>query len=254
MGNTKFYFEEQGNIVMIRIQSDVSVNAWTGSVLIPQEIKINKIITKPSITEIWQKIPEFQNNQIDFVGGKPNGFEGDGIIFKIILEGNGKLQFSSITAAYLNDGAGSNALVLRESLDYSLKNNSFIGIVDNTAPQAFSPQFFQDINFFDNKPVVIFETEDNESGISYYEIKEITGSGIIDWHAAESPYVLNEGVKEIQIKAVDNFGNERIETFNAEKTNLSSESVLLFVLVIAIIAVAYIIILKWRKKRSLKLF
>ncbi|MDI6734039.1 MAG: hypothetical protein QMD50_00895, partial [Patescibacteria group bacterium] len=234
---------------MIRIQSDVSVNAWTGSVLVPPEIKISKIITSPTITEIWQKNPEFQNNQIDFVGGKPNGFEGDGVIFKIILEGSGKLQFSSTTSAYLNDGAGSDVLALLDSLDYFSKSDSVAGVVDNTAPQAFLPEFFQDENFFDNKPVVIFGAEDNESGISHYEVKEVTGSGIIDWHVAESPYVLNEGVQKIQIKAVDNFGNERIEVLNLERAGYLKYAMLFIFAIIGIIVIVYAI-KQWKIKKS----
>jgi hypothetical protein len=207
---TTFYLTQENNVVSARIKSGESINAWQGTISFSGAIPKN-VITEGSVSLFWQTPPNISGNEVSWSGGVPGGFSGDGILFKIILEeGSGKAVFSKDTSAYLNDGTGRAASSTLESL------NLFSGAAqiykDINPPLAFRPQVLKIKSIFQGQPVAVFITTDKESGISHYEIKEYTTQGELGWHTAQSPYLINQGVKELQIKAVDNFGNVRLET------------------------------------------
>ena len=211
-----FYFEQQENIVSVKITTDVPINAWEGSVTIPETLNIGNIITAGSIVEIWQTIPRAEGKNIVFTGGNPNGFSGDGVLFKFIVgRGNGTFTFSKDTVAYLNDGQGTQGSITTQPLMYYLGQGVIVEPrIDREPPQPFEPVLYRESAFFDGSRVLIFSARDFESGISRYEIRETTKQGVGNWHLAESPYVVYEDVTRIEVKAVDAFNNERIAVVN----------------------------------------
>ena len=245
---TKFYFEQNNQIVSVKLQSDDLVNAWSGSVILPKSIQVSNIITADTITEIWQKVPQLEEGQIVFTGGRPNGFKGDGILFQFVVDrGSYFLDFSPDTATYLNDGLGTRSESILESFNYQLASDIPIKVrIDKEPP--FSPVVYKDEDFFDGQPVIIFSTRDFESGISHYEIRETTKNGVSNWQNAESPYLINPDVKRIEIKAVDAFDNERIAILNIKPEFLALKLVILGIIFLGLIFLGYNLIKRWKKR------
>lgn len=245
----RFYFEQNNQIVSVKLQSDEPVNAWSGSVMLPESIQTWNIITADTITAIWQQRPTLENNQIVFTGGKPNGFKGDGILFQFVVgRGDWFINFSPETTAYLNDGLGTKAELTLESLNYQLASDVPIKVrVDKEPPQPFSPVIYKDKDFFDGQPVIVFSARDFESGISHYEVRETTKKGVGNWQIAESPYLINPDIRRIEIKAVDAFDNERISILNIKPEFLALKLVILIILVFGLIFLGYNIIRRWKK-------
>lgn len=216
-----FYFEQQENIVSVKIAADVSVNAWEGSVTIPKTLNVGNIITAGSIVEIWQTTPRAEGKNIVFTGGTTNGFSGDGVLFKFIVgRGNGTFTFSKDTVAYLNDGQGTQGSITTQPLTYYLAQKAVVEPrIDREPPQPFEPVLYREKEFFDGSRVLVFSARDFESGISHYEIRETTKQGIGNWRPAESPYVVYEDVTRIEVKAVDAFNNERIAVVNVTQVS-----------------------------------
>jgi hypothetical protein len=240
----KFYFTQNNQIVNVKMVADDSVNAWSGSVVLPSDIPL-RIFTGDTITKFWQKTPVQKGNLITFTGGIPSGFQGDGVLFGFAAgEGSYDFSFSPETAAYLNDGEGTKANTILQALSYSSGPES-ISMIDREPPQPFSPLIYREKGFFDGNPVLIFSAEDNESGISHYEARETLKLGTGNWHRVESPYLINSDVYRIQIKAVDAFGNERIAVTDV-RSDFPIVGIIFVVLVIGAV-VGYLLYNKFRK-------
>jgi hypothetical protein len=246
---SKFYFQQNNNLIEVRFSTDVSVNAWEGSVILSPAPPDAKIITAESITTFWQTPPALEGNKIFFRGGRPNGFEGEGTLFKISLPaGKYSLEFSPNSAAYLNDGLGTAALIELQPRTFSVAAKE--ELVDRTPPQPFRPFLYRDKNFFDGRPVVIFETMDLESGVSRYEIRETTRFGVGSFHQAESPYFVNPDVKKLEIKAIDAFGNERIEVLRVAPEFSLTTLVIASAIFVVILGLLYNLIIRRQKARN----
>ncbi len=245
----RFYIENNQGTLNIKLQSDATVNAWSGAVAVKGPIQNAKILTAGGVTELWQEPPHWNGNEIDFTGGKPNGFSGEGTLFQIIL-GNGdyQLSFAPQTAAYLNDGLGTKAPVILESLVFDGRAETLNLAKDTEPPEPFTPTLYQEKDFFDNKPVAMFSASDRDSGVNHYEVREITEKGSGFFKEAQSPYLINGDVKTLEIKAVDNFGNERIETLNVKSGTSDWYSIILILAGFAALAFIVYNIRRWIRK------
>ncbi len=83
---------------------------------------------------------------------------------------------------------------------------------DSEPPYSFEPILTQIPEIAGDNYLLIFSTQDEESGIDHYEIQEEGEPFVV----AESPYVLkNQDLdQEITIKAIDQNGNERTVVFS----------------------------------------
>lgn len=90
-----------------------------------------------SILPIWPTVPVYnaQNKSIIFTGGVPNGFNTEGLLFRLLVRpvSSGNLDISYEGKAYLNDGKGTKENVSSKYFKISLDNNSG----DNTQRQTF---------------------------------------------------------------------------------------------------------------------
>lgn len=102
-------------IVEARIDTEQKeVNAIEGKIAFPKnELKAADIIKGESAVGLWIKEPNYSNEtgQIDFSGGIPGGFSGQGAIFKIIFSAIGNADsaevfFENSSQVLLNDGKG----------------------------------------------------------------------------------------------------------------------------------------------------
>ena len=249
-----FSFIQEGADVIVQVKSDVLTNAWQGSVILPKSAQNVRVNIGASFADIWQQTPVQNGSQIHFTAGKINGFIGEEELFRFSLApGNAyPLQFSKDTSAYLNDGLGTKAQVSIPASPFvvNVSAEMISPTTDTVPPESFIPQLYLQEGFFDERPVVLFSTKDLQSGVSHYEVRELTDSGTIDWHTAESPYLISSDVKSIEIKAVDYYGNERIEMLNVRANPFFTLSVI--AVVILGIAILYTIS-RWRKPRKKKL-
>ena len=248
---THFYFEQNNQTVSVKLSTDQLINAWSGEVILPANAGQVRLITADSLGRFWPKPPQQEGERIVFIGGMPNGFTGSSTLFQFEMKpGEYSISFNKETVAYLNDGLGSKIVGDLGVLNFrSLSGIATVELKDETPPQQFSPYLYEDKNFFNGQPVLVFETKDLESGVNHYEVREFMKLGTSDWHRAESPYLVNSDVQKIEVKAIDNFNNERTAVFNVSSGKITFQIFLaLLVFFTIILFVAVYNIRRWRKK------
>jgi hypothetical protein len=186
-----------------------------------------------SILSLWIEEPKIDTDKgtISFSGGIPGGYcgriPGDPVLSNVL----GKIVFSVVgaeqksatvsveegSAVYKNDGQGSRAELTRQSGIYSIKptplsaTNPWLAQVgdDKTPPDEFVITVESTRGVFGGDYYAVFSTEDKQSGLDHYEIFE-RGS----WRPVTSPHQLkDQHLLNIQIKAIDKAGNERMGTY-----------------------------------------
>ncbi|MBI3046003.1 MAG: hypothetical protein HYY86_00450 [Candidatus Harrisonbacteria bacterium] len=209
-----------------------------------------------SILSLWPKEPSFSNvlGTISMAGGLPNpGFQGqNGLITKIYFRakniGEATLKFLSTSKMLLNNGSGDEAELSLKALTFKInlapvgtKPKIFALPKDVAPPDAFSPIISRTPLAFDGKYFVSFLTEDRESGLERYELREIADGKAGGWKIVTSPYVLEnqKGDILIQVKAIDKAGNETIG-----EAAVQIESPYLFYLIIFLVILAAIFIVR----------
>lgn len=219
-------------VVEARISSsDERINVADGAILFNNnKLAIKDISTGGSLFSVWAEGPiaSNANGRVKFVGGVPEGFQGeDALILKVIFfaqeEGDSMVAFNEDFSVFLGDGKGTKISSKRTPLAVSVSERlpeagprdewqSFVS-EDQMPPEPFEAEINRDPSIFDNQYFVSFFTTDKESGVAYYEVKE----GTRDFVRAETPYLLRDQSLEggIQVKAVDKAGNERIVTAKA---------------------------------------
>lgn len=212
-------------VVNLKISTpDKSINVIDGTILYDSnELEIKEISTGGSLLTLWPKSPVFSNDKgtLSFVGGISGGFQDKkGEVLKIIFlaknKGEAKIDFLDGFSVFLNDGQGTqiNPWLRPLSLSISEKppeiqaKDEWQALIekDKTLPEFVEATINRDPYLFDNQYFVSFFARDEDSGISYYEVKE----GELDFVRAESPYLLqDQSLKGIvQVKAFDKAGNE----------------------------------------------
>ena len=117
---------------------------------------------------------------------------------------------------------------------------------DYDSPENFTPEIGRDSLIFSGKYFLVFATQDKNSGVNYYEVKE----GGRTFRRAASPYLLeNQLLTEwIFVRAVDYAGNTRqvelrpLKYDSSRKTPLSAQFIILIGAAVLIILIALIIL------------
>ncbi|MCX6800555.1 MAG: cohesin domain-containing protein [Candidatus Falkowbacteria bacterium] len=202
-----------------------TINALEGIVNYPKDLlAIKKIRTGNSLVNLWVNAPAVkEDGVINFSGITPGGYKGTrgfifSIFFKTLAEGNGSVDSKDLTLLK-NDGLGTKVSGTISALNFTIKESAKktlqkIEINDQIPPEIFSPTIASSSEIFDNKNVIIFATQDKNSGIDHYEIKEFKQkllSLFAKWQIATSPYQLEDQQLEsyIYIKAFDKAGNTK---------------------------------------------
>jgi hypothetical protein len=229
-----FYFDPQESVVgmdkpfvvALNFDATKSVNAISASVVMPKGLSPMSISDGNSIINTWIEEPTYNesNRTITFSGIIPGGFvgtQGRLISFKLQATSVGSTTLSFAkeeTKVLLNgpDGKYDELSLLPQSLLVSsLKNNLDVALPDTTPPESFVPTLFRDDTLWTNKWVVLFNTQDKDSGINHYEVQESFSDTPQEalWKIAHSPYIVeNQRLNSnIFIKAVDENENERVE-------------------------------------------
>lgn len=192
----------------------------------PDLLTVEEVSAGASIFTLWIKEPEESSkNTISFMGGIPNGFNGKGLVGKIVFkaekEGKVNIQFQKTSQVLLNDGKGTKAVLTTKGAIFNISaekpevpRNEWEEEIkrDNIPPEPFKIEIGKDPSIFEGKYFIAFSTTDKGTGIDHYEVKE----GGKDWQEATSPYLLeDQSLKNIIfVRAIDKAGNERVEIWN----------------------------------------
>lgn len=282
---SQFFFSKAGPYSLSagdEFQLDVSINsrgaslnALQGKIIFPPDLlELENINTEKSIINLWVEQPAVKNSSagtLIFSGITPGGFQAaDANVFSLFFKarqaGQGEIILQD-QQALINDGTGTDSLPSAAALTVNVGNaNPGAGAItiseppDNLPPEDFTPQIVNDPNLFSGQNVLIFNAQDKETGINHYEVKEqktFSFLGITfntgDWQMAVSPYLLKDQKLESDIyaKAVDNAGNEKIETIVAVRPVRWYENFIIWSIIIlaALIAAAWIAGKKYARKK-----
>jgi len=228
-----------------------SINAIKGEIIFPSNILSLKMINDAnSIISLWIEKPQIRENKIKFSGIIPGGYKGNqGLLIELFLkakkEGEGTISFQNVRMLK-NDGFGTEVSVNISDFRITIKGEmppnqiTPLEIIDNNPPESFTPIISQDPAVFNGKYFLVFSTQDKESGIDHYEVKEGKGHFV----RAKSPYLIkNQKLnEEIIVKAIDKKGNERISVVKPlQKKKSWYTGYKTFIIILLIIVIALIL-------------
>ena len=238
------YFEPEnaqislGQEFSVRVKIDTEkecINTIKGEIKYDKNfLTAKEFLTGNSIISLWLKKPEIREGLISFSGGIPGGYCGKipgdpgetnilgEIIFKVpkflVSEKDiAEVRFLESSKVLLNNGLGTEADLKLKSAQYQIlkeRKETPEKILereikeDKIPPEPFRVLVLKDPQVFEGKYYIIFNTQDKQTGIDHYEVKEEKRN----WKIAESPYLLEDQTLQsiIKVKAVDKAGNERI--------------------------------------------
>jgi len=112
MPQSQTVFQEESFIVEIRLDTEgKEINTIEGNLKFSSDLlEIIDLSRGGSILSLWVKEPNAKEEKISFIGGKPGGFKGDGLILRMNFLGKkigeGKITFENDSKVLLNDGKG----------------------------------------------------------------------------------------------------------------------------------------------------
>lgn len=246
--------------VEVYLDTDVdNINAVEGTISFDTDLRLEDVIDSDSVVNFWIE-KEISENSFQFAGIMPGGFRGTGgKLFTLVFETQnpGKTSITLENASvFLNDGSGTEQKLSGKQKEFIIsdklsanagKKNLFTS--DVYPPESFKPEISKSDSLFEGKWFLVFATEDKNSGVSHYLIKEAKFKILMffkRWKIVESPYVLGDQDKTsfIAIKAVDKAGNEVVERVYPEV----EKPLILKVISIGIAALALLILLFLLKK------
>ena len=221
-----------------------------------------------SIVPFWitEPSPADRSGSLILAGGIPNGFEGKvgllgTLIFRAVAPGEAEIKISPDSKILLNDGQGSPAkflgigrkIIINEKSANGQQNEWQADLnLDKISPESFRIYLNRSERLFGGQYFIAFSTNDKQTGVAYYEVKE--GEG--DWQKSNSPYLLkNQNRNEkIAVRAVDQAGNERVEILFPAENQVSNSIGKFWQFVLAPVAVilliCYFIIRQLRRKNN----
>ncbi|MBP6855159.1 MAG: hypothetical protein KBD26_03330 [Candidatus Pacebacteria bacterium] len=247
--NSPFYLS-----VLLDASGD-DINAIEGTLYYDDNFfELVDIVDGNSVVTSWVKKPVEEGGKITFSGIMAGGYlgtiepltnnVGPGVLFELILlpktEGSGSVTLTD-TIVYKNDGLGTSKNIATKDISIESNINGFsdyIESADNIRPLVFSPIISKNPDMFENRYFLVFDTQDKESGIDHFEVRE----GRRDWVLAESPYVLQDQTlkSHIRVKAVDKAGNERVVSYGDRiDFPISILSIPIIIILIIIISVYF---------------
>jgi len=107
----------QGDSFLVELRLDTEgeeINAIEANLKFPSDLlKITDFSKGGSILTFWPQEPTLRDSVVSFVGGRPGGFKGEGLVLKINFlakeVGKTKIDFKENTKVLLNDGKGTPA-------------------------------------------------------------------------------------------------------------------------------------------------
>jgi hypothetical protein len=256
---------DEFSVPVVLSSKGVSVNTIAGDITWSNDtLSAVNILSANSIVGPWIEMPHISGNTISFSGIMPGGYEtldntdsqksGPGliatIIFRVIKEGEGKIEFSDMHL-FKNDGLGTEISVQNNPLVLSFSQHGSglnVPINSNIPPEAFIPIIVHNSDIYNGQTVVIFSTTDKENGIDHYEVKQGDNG---KWITAASPFLLpNQWFSgTVFVKAFDLAGNYTIATVEM-KQKISIWFIFSLLIIVVIVFFILFVLLKYYKNKK----
>ncbi len=213
-----------GEVISVDIVLDTKesvVNAAELVIKFPSEfLSFVRFDDSKSTLSLWVEEPQLQAPAtLHFSGVTPGGIVSNGAVlvrvyFKVEQEGQGNIEVTD-ASVLLHDGLGTRDSTSYQNVHIVAGNNTSHArdfVFDDELPESFSLLLDRDANVFDGDYFLSFTTKDKGSGMNYYEVKE---GWFAQYKKVQSPYRITSQALDTQIyvKAVDQYGNERIAVF-----------------------------------------
>lgn len=219
-----------GDTVLVKMRVNTEgqeINAIEGSLTLNGPVKINSVSTGGSIFTFWPVRPSISKNTITFAGGSPSSMYGKDLnlfTLNLTLTAPGKVGLEpKDIVAYLGDGKGTALSGKKTSYVVNVgaqdpKNKTerndlaLMILTDKTPPMPFDIAIGQDPSLYEGKHFLTFFTEDAESGIDRYEVRE----GRLPAVRSGNTYVLQDQsmTHKVEVRAIDLAGNARVQVIN----------------------------------------
>ncbi len=214
--------------VTLRLNTEKQeVNAIQGVVVFPADLlQVEQIRDGGSFITFWLDTPRVSpvvSGTIPFAGMTPGGItEENAFLYTLrmraISEGTVRLSVKD-SQVLLSDGRGTPA-TLKIATPMRVQILAAGAVASPTVPLAFDaipPEPFtmalvRDPSIFENQWAVVFATQDKESGIDYYEIKESRDPAKGEWRRVASPALLMDQTLKsyTSVRAVDRLGSRQV--------------------------------------------
>lgn len=142
---TEVYFQNQTKEIIVGdtfsidlkiASSDKQINVIDGIILYDKDkLEIKEVKINDSLFSLWVQEPIFDNEigELSFIGGVPNGFQGQkGQILKIIFlakkKGETLIGFQDIFSVFLNDGRGTQINPWLRPLSLTINQKSYSSV------------------------------------------------------------------------------------------------------------------------------
>lgn len=225
-GSSKYDLKETFFVEVYLNTGLENINALEGVISFDSNLALLEIIDSDSIINFWIE-KNVAEKSFQFAGIVPGGFRGTGgKLFTLVFEteNSGKTNIILENAAvFLNDGSGTEQKLFGKQKEFTISDKLSLNAgqknlfsSDIYPPESFKPEISKSDSLFDGEWFLVFDTEDKNSGISHYLIKEAKFKVLMffkSWKIVESPYVLADQSRTsfIAIKAVDKADNEIVE-------------------------------------------
>jgi len=280
----------RGDAINYSVRLDVDeeagecVNAVDAVISYPANLDPVDVSIGNSIFSMWVEQPTInpEDRTITFAGGIPNGYcgrvSGDPRLTNVLAElvfrspgfivgqevlddNQAELVFLDSSAAYLNDGFGTQAnlrtyparITLDEGRGDVLVNSWQEKVdADNIPPEEFS--IFLEQQDITGNYFIVFNTTDKQTGIDIYQVMEEPASqfGTFEWGRADapwietrSPYILDDQTLNsvIRVRAIDKAGNEYIASLLPDESLRTQSQGSMFNLVFAMFGAVLLVVL-----------
>jgi len=274
------------------------VNAADITVRYPRDIIAAVDVDRSeSIFSLWVHAPEInpEAGTITLIGGIPGSYCGripgdpgvsnvlTRVIFRIPgfrvganLADAAALDFDERSQVLLSDGRATPANLRFQGSALRIVDkgqpltNEWLEQIrsDDTPPELFTVELIHDVQLFDGRYAIAFNTTDKQTGMDHYEVLEADEAGNIAGtfkpaalKTSESPYVLSDQDLHsvLTVKALDKAGNERVVTFKpqgytalAPKNPVDIGPYVLWGAGAAVVLGILIFIWRWVKRRRLR--
>ncbi len=241
-----------GDISIINIYLNTEgqeINSLEGTISLSDNrdsnFEVKDISLVNSVFSMWPRKPSLTTgHNITFIGGVPGGVKGDRLlIFSAFVKINSPGSFvisPRVITAYKNDGLATAISITKDistinvSSAGSSQKNALEEVIsnDNIAPDPFNVSLIKDPNLYDNKKFINFETNDGQSGISHYEVREGSYPAV----RSGTSYILVDQNKKanVVVTAYDKAGNFQVVSFK-EKQPIRWLTVFTSVIIILVI-------------------
>lgn len=213
--------------VRVQLSPEDMVDALEGEVgFDPDFLALQSISDAGSIVSLWIDAPRATGGKILFSGIIPGGVGpvGDGknkvfdVVFTALKPGVTRLAFSS-SRAYLNgEQAGRNPVSLKDAVitisAQAGEGSEVLPSGDKIPPDSFDIYLTGEPLAFFGDHFIVFNTQDKQSGLNHYEVRELFLGFFGRWQTVTSPYHLKHQslISIIRVSALDNAGNVRTKT------------------------------------------